>query len=96
MIVLISLSLISTFALNTFLIWIGFQYCLIIGIVIMSHLDLSDSEFSDAGEDNEPQEAFIDDSSNKVNKNGVKLRGPDKAWVDVKRFPNAEEYEKSD
>ena len=96
MIVLISLSLISIFAVNTFLIWIGFQYCLIIGIVIMSHLDLSDSEFSDAGEDNEPPEAFINDSSNKVNKNGVKLRGPDKAWVDVERFPNAEEYEKSE
>ena len=49
----------------------------------MSDSDFSDSEFSDAGEENDPPEAFIDDSSNKVNKNGVKVRGPDKDWVEV-------------
>lgn len=62
----------------------------------MSDSDFSDSEFSDAGEENDPPEAFIDDSSNKVNKNGVKVRGPDKDWVEVERFSNAEEYDKSE
>ena len=86
----------SIFVVNKSLIWFWIQYCLIIGIVIMSDSDFSDSDFSDAGEENDPPEAFIVDSSNKVNKNGVRVRGPDKDWVEVERFSNAEEYDKSE
>ena len=52
----------SIFVVNKSLICFFIQYCLIIGIVSMSDSDFSDSE-------NDPPEAFIDDSSNKVNKN---------------------------
>ena len=42
----------------------------------MSDCDFSDSEFSDAGEENDPPEAFID-SSNKVKVREV-------VWVDAR------------
>ena len=57
---------------------------------------MSDSDFSDAGEENDPPEDLNVESTNRVNKNGVKVRGPDKAWVEAYRFCNAEEYEKSE
>ena len=55
-------------------------------------MDDSDSEFSDFGEDVD----LPGPGKSKVNKNGLKVRGEAKAWVEVHRFANAEEFNNSD
>lgn len=57
---------------------------------------MSDSDFSDAGEDLEPQNETNGDPPIRVNKNGVKVRGPDKAWIETYKFANAADYKKSE
>ena len=58
---------------------------------------MSDSDdFSDAGEEVTNKVNTVNNHVRRVNKNGVKVRGPDKDWVEVSRFPNAEEFEGSD
>ena len=56
-------------------------------------MDDSDSDFSDAGEDNFND---VTEKPSKVNKQGVKVRGPDKSWVQVHRFASAEVFNQSD
>ena len=53
----------------------------------------SDSDFSDAGE---THTVDAHEQSAKVNKNGVKVRGPDKSWIQIHRFSSAEEFNNSD
>ena len=52
----------------------------------------SDSDFSDAGEAHEDEVR----QGQRVNKNGVKVRGEGKSWVEIFRFENAEDYKASD
>ena len=58
---------------------------------------MSDSDdFSDAGEEVPNEVNTVNNHVRRLNKNGVKVRGPDKDWVEVSRFQNAEEFEGSD
>lgn len=57
----------------------------------------SDSEFSDAGEDVcNDNIAHNDDKQSRLNKNGVRVRGPDLSWIELQKFPNSNEYKNSD
>lgn len=52
---------------------------------------MSDSDdFSDAGEEVPNEVNSVNNHVRRVNKNGVKVRGRDKDWVEVSRFLNAE------
>ena len=48
----------------------------------MDRTDDSDSDFSDIGEDFENDEINLD-SAPRLNKNGIKVRGADKSWVEI-------------
>ena len=54
-------------------------------------VNMSDSDdFSDAGEEVPNEVNSVNNHVRRVNKNGVKVRGRDKDWVEVSRFLNAE------
>ena len=58
---------------------------------------MSDSDdFSDAREEFPNEVNTVNKHVRRVNKNGVKVRGCDKDWVEVSRFLNAEEFKGSD
>ena len=57
----------------------------------------SDSDYCDLGEEVEVgvgEDATTD--APRVNKNGVKVRGPDKCWVETHRLANAPDFKASD
>ena len=61
--------------------------------ILVNTMDESDSDFSDLGElDSDVDEV----PAPRLNKNGVKIRGPDKSWEEVQRFKTASEYKHSD
>ena len=57
---------------------------------------MSDSDFSDAGEDIETESDIYVEPPPKVNKNGVKVRGVDKSWIETHRFSNASDFKTSE
>ena len=61
----------------------------------MDRTDDSDSDFSDIGEDVENDEINLD-SAPRLNKNGIKVRGADKSWVEIHRFDTAKDFKESD
>jgi hypothetical protein len=56
-------------------------------------MDLNDADFCYVGEDEVVVEAS---ATEKVNKLGHKVRGPDLSWVEIKRFENAEDFKNSE
>ena len=61
------------------------QFC----INCLTFNKMSDSDFSDVGETPEVE------SRTKVNDTGPKVRGDARAWVELVKFANAEEYKSS-
>ena len=57
-------------------------------------MDESDSDFSDLGDVHSDADDEV--PAPRLNKNGVKIRGPDKSWEEVHRFKTASEYKSSD
>ena len=53
-------------------------------------MDESDSEFSDLGDVHSDSDDEV--PAPRLNKNGVKICGPDKPWEEVHRFKTASEY----
>ena len=60
----------------------------------MDRTDDSDSDFSDIGEDVENDEINLDRAP-RLNKNGIKVRGADKSWVEIHRFDIAKDFKES-
>ena len=60
------------------------------------HLD--DADFCDIGEETNDigENEETNEATGRVNTNGVKVRGPDLSWIEVKRFPNVSEFSKSE
>ena len=63
------------------------QFC--INCLTFNKMSDSDSDFSDVGETPEVE------SRTKVNDTGPKVRGDARAWVELVKFANAEEYKSS-
>ena len=59
--------------------------------MISSTMELSDSDFSDAGEDHERETR-----KTKVNSKGQKVRGEAKSWIEIFRFENSKAFKDSD
>ena len=54
--------------------------------ILVNTMDESDSDFSDLGDiDSDVDEV----SGPRLNKNGIKIRGPDKSWDEIHRFKTA-------
>ena len=61
--------------------------------ILVNTMDESDSDFSDLGDiDSDVGEV----AGPRLNKNGIKIRGPDKSWDEIYRFKTASEYKSSD
>ena len=59
--------------------------------IVFDCVNMSDSDdFSDAGEEVPNEVNSVNNHVRRVKKNGVKVRGRDKDWVEVSRFLNAE------
>ena len=59
----------------------------------------SDDDFTYMGEENDDIETESESqqiSSGRINKDGKKVRGKDKVWLDLENFPNADEYGNSE
>ena len=61
----------------------------------MDSINDSDSDFSDIGEDIDNEEVNLD-SGPRLNKNGIKVRGADKSWVESHRFGTANDFKESE
>ena len=61
----------------------------------MDSINDSDSDFSDIGEDIDNEEVNLD-SGPRLNKNGIKVRGADKSWVEIHRFDTAKDFKESE
>ena len=59
----------------------------------------SDDDFAYIGEENNDIETEIESQQiggGRLNKDGKKVRGKDKVWIDLENFPNADLYKESE